>query len=628
MATSLYFTPNTGSAKEPGTYPVAATEYANLTPTVKATTEGFMLPCAWRAVSNLSLTSGANTSAQRARYGRFFSAPFATDYTYNHPLNSTDAIKYYVADYESNLAANHCVQQCHIFVWRPSTGQVVGTIQPVVVLAPGSKEPAAASSIQSTLGEYFSATPGSISILAGDILVFEPFATFTMGSTTARTIRFYYGGTTEITTENATVASPASKVVFSVDLPLQMPIGVVSGQISHKATVDLRGPRFLASLSSKSRILPVTLRDGSPFISRLKAKSSVTAPLTTQALFSASLKSISRVTAWVQQEHELQMVMTARARASASFPDAPVGEPLNLYYSGTGTAENPTLSIGGVKGPAVAGDSFTATPAAPGITILAVHGMQSNVWTVRVDPVRRSIKLLVSALHYFTAGYTEGVSVVAVGSREAGFVVVRVDSAAATSVDIEVAAAPRLNTLFLNPSAGAIAGGETVYRCLYLFNDTDQDVTNVALTVSTDAVDTIAVATEYESAVELPGHVAAKRPRTIHHRALDLTGWGGVFFLEDMPQVHAELSINSLPAIISASSPPQATDGVTIQVPMRLADDADSTGRLTGLIFGPSLAWPVVKARRGVTFWVRKVRPPGPGSENVLKATISVTADF
>lgn len=294
MATTLYFATNTASAKEPGTYPVAATNYANVTPTRVLTTEGFMIPYPWRAVANLSQTSLNATSAQTAKFGRFYSAPFATDYVYTHPVDAGSAIQYFLADYESNLSANHCIQQCYIFVWRPSTGAVVGVIQPVVVLAPGSKEPSSTASIQSTLGSYFSGTPGTINILKGDILVFEPFSTSTQAAATGYTVRFYYGGSTEITAENTVVATPASKVVFAVDLPLEMPIGAVTGAIKHKAINELRGQRFVSALLSKSRVASATLVDGSPFISKLKAHAQSGAALTTQVLMSANLKSISR----------------------------------------------------------------------------------------------------------------------------------------------------------------------------------------------------------------------------------------------------------------------------------------------------------------------------------------------
>lgn len=305
MATTLYFALNTASAKEPGTYPVAATNYANVTPTAQVTTEGFMLPYKWRAVANLAVATGTGTAAKISKFGRFFSAPFAEDYVYNHPLDAGSAIQYFMADWEDNLDANHCIQQCYVFVWRPSTGAVVGVIQPVQTLAPGTKEPSSASSIQSTLGSYYAATAGSITILKGDILVFEPFSTYTKGATTARNVRFYYGGATDITAENTVVATPASKVVFSVDLPLEMPIGAVTGAMKYKATVELRGARFLSDLKSKSRLVIATLVDGSPFISRLKAKAVVSSALTTQVLMKSDLKSISKLTAWRQQTHDL-----------------------------------------------------------------------------------------------------------------------------------------------------------------------------------------------------------------------------------------------------------------------------------------------------------------------------------
>ena len=629
MATTLYFALNTASAKEPGTYPVAATNYANVTPTASVTTEGFMIPYKWREVANLTMGTGTGTTAKISRFGRFFSAPFAEDYTYNHPTTSGDAIKYFLADWEDNLDANHCIQQCYVFVWRSSTGAVVGVIQPVQTLAPGAKEPSAASSIQSTLGSYFSGTPGSISILKGDILVFEPFSTYTKGATTARNVRFYYGGATDITAENTVVATPASKVVFSVDLPLEMPIGAVTGSLKYKAVVELRGPRFVSDLRSRARLLSAKLVDGSPFISRLKAHATANAALTTQTLLSADLKSISKITAWRQQTHDLSVTLYSRARAFATFPDRAIGEALNLYYSGTGTADNPTLSIGGKKGPPLAGQDFVASPSAPGVQVLAVQNMADGSYLLRVDAVRKQVSLvLVDDIHKYTAAIGPGVSTVAVGSKEAGFVIVRLDSAAITSVDIGIDVTFRLNTLFLNPSATALLEGETVYRCLYVFNDTSQEVTNVTLSVATDSLDEVGIASEYTTDVTLQGFNASQKPRSIHHKALDPTGWGGAFFYESTPQVYSEFAINSLPAVITTAVEGQATDGDTIQVPMRIEEEHDPNGRMAGLTFGPTLAWARIPPRRGVSFWVRKHTTPASAGENTFKALFTVTADF
>ncbi len=52
MATTLYFALNTAAAREPGTYPVAATNYANVTPTRAVTTEENMIPYHWHKITN------------------------------------------------------------------------------------------------------------------------------------------------------------------------------------------------------------------------------------------------------------------------------------------------------------------------------------------------------------------------------------------------------------------------------------------------------------------------------------------------------------------------------------------------------------------------------------------------
>ena len=629
MATTLYFALNTAAAREPGTYPVAATNYANVTPTRAVTTEGCMIPYPWRAVANLTQSSLNSTAAQTAKFGRFFSAPFAEDYVYTHPLNSAAAIQYYMADYQSNLSANHCVQQCYIFVWRPSTGAVVGVIQPVTTIATGTKEPTATASIQSTRGSYFAASAGTINILKGDILVFEPFATYTQAAATAYTVRFYYGGSTEITAENTVVATPASKVVFSVDLPLEMPIGAVTGAIQYKAINELRGARFVSILSSRARLTSAPLVDGSPFISRLKARASSSANLTTQVLLSSTLKSVSKSQGWRQQEHPLSMALQVRARSIATFPDRSVGDALALYYSHTGNPDNPALSLGGKRGVSFGGVSFSASPMVPGVQVLSVHRMRPGSHTLHFNAATRTVSLVMLAgLLEYTAAVAPSQSTVVVGSREAGFAVVQIDAGAMTTSNITLDVTLRRNTLFPDPSLLALGSGETQYRCLYLFNDTDQEVANVQLAVQDDSVDTVTVASEFTSDVSLAGFSSMQTPRSIHHRALDPTGWGGVFFMENAPQMHSEISVNSLPVILAAPATTQASDGDTIQTPMLIEDVYDSQGRLGGLTFGPSLAWPKIPPRRGVTFWVRRVQPPTAPDQSIATALFTVTADF
>lgn len=625
MATTLYFALSTASTREPGTYPTTATNYANVTPDKVLTTEGYMLPYKWRAVANLTQSSVNRTTAQTARFGRFFSAPFATNYTYQHPVDSTTAIKYFLADYESNLSSNHCIQQCHIYVWRPSTGTKVGTIQPVAVLATSTKEPTAVNSIQATLGQYFQAA-GTINILAGDVLVFEPFATFTQGAATAYTIRFYYGGATDITTENTVVATPASKVVFSVDLPLLAPIGAVSGSLAYNAIIEQRG----AALGSYLRMTPTlqagTLVDGSPLATRAKARASASAALTTQTLLSSSLKSISKITARRQQTHEMHVTWKAKPIAFAMLPNAAVGDSLYLCYSGLGSAENPTLSLGGRIGEPMGGQTFSAAPLVPGFRVLATYGLPAGTHTVRVDAVARSVSLiLIEGLYSFSVGMDDTPTVTVVGSSEGGFVVLSVDPAAVTSATVVVTVASRQNTLFMNPSAADTQNGRTTYRCLYLFNGTDQDALDVTLAVASDSLDTLGVASEFVSDTSLSGHGVGL---DVRYRATDHTGWGGIGYLGDSMQYGMELSSHSLPFLVSSVGSEQSTDGTDTQIPQKIDDDVDSGDRVSSLSFTPSLFWSRVPARRGVSFWVRKVQPPGPGGNSTHTAIFTITADY
>ena len=308
--------------------------------------------------------------------------------------------------------------------------------------------------------------------------------------------------------------------------------------------------------------------------------------------------------------------------------DKAVSEALNLYYSGTGTAENPSLSIGGRRGIPLVGRDFTAYPSAPGIEILAVHNTPDGSHTFKVDAEQRTASLvLVDGVHEHISGVGLGVSTVTVGSEDEGFVVARLDTDAMTTVTITIDTVFRLNTLFLNPSPAALQGGETVYRCLYLFNDTAQEVTNVELSVGTDSLDVIEVASEFYTDTSVSAFSARQKPRTTHHKALDPTGWGGVFFAEETPQVYSELSVNSLPIIIATGPTGQATDGDTIQTPMRIEDEHDSAGRLSSLIFGPTIAWARIPPRRGVTFWVRKYTTPTAPGDNTVKAFFTVTSE-
>lgn len=639
MGTTLYFADNTASARESGTYPAASTNYANLTPTASVTTEGFMMPCASRngATTYLQVSTGTGTAAKINRFGRFFSAPFEEDYTYTHPTTSGSAIKYFLADYESNLSANHCVEQCYVYVWRPSTGAVVGVVQPVSVLAPGSKEPNAASSIRSTLGSYFSSTPGTISILAGDILIFEPFSTYTKSSSTSYTTRFYYAGQTEITAENTLVSKPASKVVFSVDLPLAPPKSVARSFARFSAKVELLGPRFSSILQSKSRIPTAKLTDGSPLNSVLHSRAASSAVLTAQILLSSSLKSISKTDVWINQTHELSIAINIKSLSIASFPNSYSVDTLAFYYTGGVGNTQPSQSLGGPRGGVLQGSLFSTSGDLPGVEILAVHGAPDGVHYVRVDGQKRKVSLvLIDALSEFSTTVNAGTSVVCVGSELSGFVVLRVTPNPSVSGTVSISTTHTTDTLFSTPTQQEYVNGGINYRGLFLFNDTDSDAMNVTVTLAYVSESTFDLGTEYPyidrsdpiggSTGESTPYLSGKRmPMSVKHRALDATGWGGIFAMEQ-PRGNF-VKVAGLPTVLGTEMPETWSDGLTTMLPSVIQGQEDGSSELSSLDFFSSLYWRRLPARSSLSLWVRRTTPPGATPVPESKLTLIVNAD-
>lgn len=110
-----------------------------------------------------------------------------------------------VADSQSNANGNFWIDSIDVYVWRPSTGAVVGTVRDAVDL--GGTEPTANNSEQVTT---FTFTTSAVSAADGDVIICEIWADFTQGMSATYTLTFYYDGTTENTTENAVVSNHAS----------------------------------------------------------------------------------------------------------------------------------------------------------------------------------------------------------------------------------------------------------------------------------------------------------------------------------------------------------------------------------------------------------------------------------
>ena len=152
--------------------------------------------------------STANNTTYNTFHRFFCSPPLASDQTVG---GGTVVLN--VADYQGGSSTNHWIDSINLYVWRPSTGAVVGTLKDAVNL--GGTEPAP-STIQVT--HITGITTTAVSALAGDVIICEIWANWFNETNGNKTGRFYYDGTTENTTENAVVPNHASYIELAEDL--------------------------------------------------------------------------------------------------------------------------------------------------------------------------------------------------------------------------------------------------------------------------------------------------------------------------------------------------------------------------------------------------------------------------
>ena len=154
---------------------------------------------------------GSTINTTYNNFYRFFcSPPLASDQTVGG-----GAMTLNVADSQDASNQNHWIDSVNLYVWRPSTGALVGTLKDAVNL--GGTEPTAVDSIQVT--HITGITTSAVSALAADVIICEIWAqSFVEGNRTGANHRFYYDGTTENTTENAVVSNHASFIELAEDL--------------------------------------------------------------------------------------------------------------------------------------------------------------------------------------------------------------------------------------------------------------------------------------------------------------------------------------------------------------------------------------------------------------------------
>jgi len=159
----------------------------------------------------------SSTSLQRKTMEYYWTSP---------PLNGAQTVGggnmvLNVADNESALTANWWINECHVLVWRPSTGAVVGHVRNFVgaLNGLGGSEASSASSTQVT--HIATISTSAVSAADGDVILAMPGSTHQQSMAAVNNVMICYDGAVENTTENAAVSNQASYIQFNENLSFQ-----------------------------------------------------------------------------------------------------------------------------------------------------------------------------------------------------------------------------------------------------------------------------------------------------------------------------------------------------------------------------------------------------------------------
>lgn len=158
--------------------------------------------------TSIQITTAANTATHNYYFTKFVSDPLnqsgvaANTWTYNFAANEASPNANFPVASTGSVYVN-------CYVWRPSTGALVGTILDGNSVT-GYTEPSSASSEKVMHGTFTGAAVASAA--TGDVIVFEVWFQITQGLGSAFADIFYFDGTTENATANAVVTSQASYI--------------------------------------------------------------------------------------------------------------------------------------------------------------------------------------------------------------------------------------------------------------------------------------------------------------------------------------------------------------------------------------------------------------------------------
>lgn len=174
-------------------------------------------------------TTQASTTRQTTVYRVFVSPPLQGGFSV--PSAASVNYRWNVADSQTNSAAAHIVNCAHVYVYRPSTGAIVGTIG-LYTYDGGPSAPSTTKSPQVSISQnwgYRSADSSPIAVQDYDVIVVQIAANFTQSMATAYSGSFYYDGNTVNTTENAVVTSHASYLDFDANFSfLTAPLSIAA----------------------------------------------------------------------------------------------------------------------------------------------------------------------------------------------------------------------------------------------------------------------------------------------------------------------------------------------------------------------------------------------------------------
>lgn len=639
MPQRFYFAPSDAAPLGPGTHPSNATEYVTHGSGAATTVfvpdslgSGSMLPDFWDSSGPVQYTQAtlAVTTQQRMRMGRFYTPPLTAGITISTNEASTKVrLDWGYAFLETNLNVNLRAWAPVIYAWRPSTGAVVAVLQNYLGDGAGP-EPTVRNELQTSRGwvNFMNNNVNtSATLLAGDIIVVEPYLVFEQAMAAAYSVDFVLGGGTVITADNVVVVTPAAYIEFGTNLPIGNPLSYAYPKIYGTSKTEYIAPfTFLEATLRGLSVISSAMSDGLLLQVHMVSAATITSSLTTQILMTSSLQSIAKTEGWLPQTHsELTSFMQSVAYSVLLSGVSSPLPALRFAYSGGPLATNPSQSLGGKIAEVAYRDQLASWGSAiQGIAIAMASGFVPGTYTVTY--VSSTKELTIHTPPYSFSRFLTGEVAMSLGANETGYLLLNIDYGLLATADATtfVSVVDINNTLFPDPDRPTLLAGKTEYRCLYIRNGATGDATNVTLRVS-GAVEGVTLGTEYVNSFVVGDTTSAS---SLLRRARSTTAGGRAANVSLVAAAQQGLQGQSggAPFVFISSSLGQASDGVSVDLPLTILDVTDSTGVLAGISFSDTLSWPVVKAGKSVTFWVKKVQPPSPALPTFENLRFALTA--